>query len=114
MGAKIDPTVFLSATARIADPWFLEIQNHATVGGGALILGHAGQGREIVLGSVFIGEGAVIGAHSVILPDVKVGRNARVAAGAVVVRGTVIPEGETWAGVPARKIRSGSLESEGG
>jgi acetyltransferase-like isoleucine patch superfamily enzyme len=108
MGAKMATSVFISPRARIADPWFVEIQENATIGDDAVILGHAGHGRNIILGSVFIGEGAIIGMRSVLLPDVRVGCHARVAAGAVVVRGTVIADGETWAGVPARKISTRS------
>ena len=36
----------------------------------------------------------------------ETGWMAKQASGAVVVRGTVIPDGETWAGVPARRISS--------
>lgn len=104
MGAKMASSVFISGSARISDPWFLEMHENATVGGGTVIMGHAGDGRDIILGSVFIGEGAIIGARCVVLPNTRIGRHARVGAGAVVVRGTVIPDGETWAGVPARRI----------
>lgn len=106
MGARMASSVFISGSARISDPWFLEMHENATVGGGTVILGHAGDGRDIILGSVFVGEGAIIGARCVVLPNTRIGRHARVGAGAVVVRGTVIPDGETWAGVPARKISS--------
>lgn len=104
MGARMAASVFISSSARIFDPWFLEIQEHATIGADALILGHMGDGAQIVLGSVFIGEGAIIGARSIILPNVYIGRHARLGAGALAVRGTVIPDGETWAGVPARRV----------
>jgi acetyltransferase-like isoleucine patch superfamily enzyme len=106
MGSKMASSVFISGSARISDPWFLEAEENVTIGGDALILGHAGNGREIILGTVFIGAGAIIGARAIILPNVRVGSRARVGAGAVVIRGTVIPDGETWAGVPARKIIS--------
>ncbi len=104
MGARMAPSIFTSPSTRISDPWFVEIEENVTIGGDALILGHAGNGREIILGSVLIGAGAVIGTRSVILPNVRIGKDARVGAGAVVARGTIIPDGETWAGAPARKI----------
>ena len=44
-----------------------------------------------------------IGALSVLLPGTRIGRGSIVGAGSV-VRG-VIPAGELWAGVPARKIK---------
>jgi acetyltransferase-like isoleucine patch superfamily enzyme len=104
MGAKMATSVFINPHTWIADPWFVEIQENATIGGDALIMGHAGDGPRITLGSVFIGEGAVIGARCVLFPNVRVGSHARVGVGAVVVGGTVIPDGETWAGIPARRI----------
>ena len=47
-----------------------------------------------------------IGAQSVILKGVTIGEGAVVGAGSVVTKS--IPAGETWAGVPARKIRGSS------
>lgn len=47
-------------------------------------------------------KGAAIGANSTILPGITIGRNAVIAAGAVVTKN--VPDNETWAGVPARKI----------
>lgn len=45
-----------------------------------------------------VGDGAVIGMGALILP-VKIGKNAVVGAGSVVLQD--IPDGETWAGNPA-------------
>lgn len=47
-------------------------------------------------------EGASIGAGAIILPGVKIGKNARIGAGAVVTRD--VPDNETWLGSPARKM----------
>lgn len=46
-----------------------------------------------------LGEQVTVGFEAVIF-DVRIGRGA----GAVVVRGAVIGEGVTWAGIPARRI----------
>lgn len=104
MGARMPDSVLLGGRSRISDPWFLEVGENVNVGGEAVILGHLGHGKEIVLGRVVIGDGAVVGGRAIIFPDVRIGNHARVGAGALVVRGTVIPDGETWAGIPARKI----------
>ena len=53
---------------------------------------------------IIIKEGAFIGAHSIILKGVVVGRHSVVGAGSVVTN--TIPDGELWAGNPARRIRS--------
>lgn len=55
-----------------------------------------------------IGGNVWVGAGCIILPGTVIGDNAVIAAGSV-VRGT-IPPGELWGGVPARKIRTISLE----
>jgi len=49
-----------------------------------------------------VGRGASIGAHSVILPGVRIGRNATVGAGSVVT--TSVPDGATVYGNPARPL----------
>ncbi|MFH1307822.1 MAG: DapH/DapD/GlmU-related protein [archaeon] len=50
-----------------------------------------------------IEEEAKIGANSIILPGVRVGKNALVGAGSVVTRD--VPDGEIWTGNPARFIK---------
>jgi acetyltransferase-like isoleucine patch superfamily enzyme len=104
MGAKMPDSVLLGARSRITDPWFLEVGENVTIGADAVILGHLGHGEEVILGRVVIGDGAIVGMRAVVFPDVRIGRYARVGAGAIVVRGTTIADGETWAGVPARRI----------
>lgn len=47
--------------------------------------------------------GASIGANATVLPGVRIGRNAVVGAGSVVTKD--IPDGETWAGNPARRLK---------
>ena len=52
---------------------------------------------------VTIGNGAFIGADSLILKGVTIGEKAVIGAGSVVTKD--VPAGETWAGNPARKIK---------
>ncbi|HPT65944.1 MAG TPA: acyltransferase [Candidatus Woesebacteria bacterium] len=53
-------------------------------------------------GPVEIGDYVFIGPRSVILPNIKIGKGAVIAAGAVVTKD--VPEFEIWGGVPAQKI----------
>jgi acetyltransferase-like isoleucine patch superfamily enzyme len=53
---------------------------------------------------ITIGRNVWLGAHVILLPGVTIGDNAVVGGGSVVT--TPVPEGEIWAGVPARRIRS--------
>lgn len=52
-----------------------------------------------------IKEGAFVGAHSIILKGVVIGKHAVVGAGSVVTRS--VPDGEIWAGNPAKFIKKG-------
>ena len=52
---------------------------------------------------IVVGSNVWIGVNTVILPGVIISDNAIVGAGSVVTKS--IPSNETWAGVPARKIR---------
>lgn len=53
---------------------------------------------------VKLGSNVWLGCHVVVLPGVSIGDGAIVGAGGIVTKD--IPAGETWAGVPARRIRS--------
>ena len=53
-------------------------------------------------GDVTIGDRVLIGAGSTICDRVTIGNDVTIGAGAVVLPETVIPDGETWFGVPAR------------
>lgn len=54
-------------------------------------------------GSIIINEGAKIGSHSTIMPNVVIGKNAIIGAYSFIKSGTHIPEGEIWFGIPAKK-----------
>lgn len=58
----------------------------------------------VIAGDVRIGDRVLIGAGAVICDRVTVGNDVTVGAGAVVLPETVIPDGETWVGVPARRV----------
>ena len=57
---------------------------------------------ENSFGPVEIGDYVFIGPRAIILPDIKIGKGAVVAAGAVVTKD--IPDFEIWGGIPAKKI----------
>lgn len=60
-------------------------------------------GNCIIAGSSIIGKKAFIGVNAVIKNKVKIGANATVGMGSNVI--CDIPDGEVWAGVPAKKLK---------
>ena len=60
-------------------------------------------------GPVTIGDYVFIGPRAIILPNIKIGKGAVVAAGAVVTKD--IPESEIWGGVPAKKISDRNIKN---
>lgn len=59
-------------------------------------------------GPVEIGDYVFIGPRAIILPNIKIGQGAVVAAGAVVTKN--IPDFEIWGGVPAKKINDRQID----
>lgn len=57
----------------------------------------------VLAGNVTVGDNSFIGANSVVRQGVTIGANVIVGAGSVVVKN--IPDGEIWAGNPAKKIK---------
>lgn len=62
-------------------------------------------------GPVTIGDYVFIGPRAILLPNIKIGTGAVVAAGAVVTRD--VPDFEVWGGVPARKISDRRIKNPG-
>lgn len=103
MGMKIGAGSIIN-TSFISDPSLIEIGRRVTLGGSVTLVAHYGQGGYLVLAPVSIGDGATIGLKSTIMGGVRIGRKAKILPNSVVLPNTVVPDGETWGGVPARKF----------
>ena len=103
MGMKIGRNVTINSTA-IADPSLIEMADGVTIGGSASVMAHYAQGGYLVIAPVRLGSGATIGLRAIVMGGVDVGEKARVLAGSFVLPNTRIPAGETWAGIPARRV----------
>ncbi len=94
---------------RLADKNNIIIGDRASVSPGVILVSSSSPNNSRIApyvrtayGRIIIGEDAWIGAGSVILPDVSIGKGAVVGAGAVVTRN--VDPFTIVAGVPAKKI----------
>jgi carbonic anhydrase/acetyltransferase-like protein (isoleucine patch superfamily) len=84
-------------------------QKHSTTIGNNVSIGH----NAIVHGCV-IADNVLIGMGSIVMDRVQVGSNSIIAAGAVVLEGTIVEPGTIYAGIPAKKVKDISQELIGG
>jgi maltose O-acetyltransferase len=92
----------LGAVVDIFFPENISIGEDAIIGYNTVLLGHEFLQGCYRTGKVEIGARAMLGANCTVLPGVRVGEGATVAAMSLVNRD--IPAGQTWGGVPARRI----------
>lgn len=88
--------------------YLVKIGNHVTIAGGVIFATHDGGTwifrQEIpniqVFGPIIIEDNCVIGQNAILFPNIRIGRNSIVGAGAVVI--SDIPPNSIAMGVPAR------------
>lgn len=95
-------------TPQINDPNLVTIQSGVVIGGTATLNGHLVERGELVFSPIVIEKDALIGTGAMIQPGVRIGAGAVVASKAVVPKYKIIPAGEVWGGIPARKIKDSS------
>lgn len=91
----------------------LKIGNHVGIASQVLIYNDEHDINSLDYGNSFgpveIGDYVFIGPRAIILPNIKIGKGAVVAAGAIVTKD--IPEFEIWGGVPAKKISDRKIDN---
>lgn len=111
-GARVGENCRILIKVLADEPYLVKIGNHVTIAGGVALMTHDGGGwlfsEEFpdlqVFGKIEIQNNCFIGARSMILPNVIIGSNSIVAAGAVVTKN--VPANSIVAGVPAKVISS--------
>jgi len=81
----------------------VQIGARANIGAGTIVANYDGKHKH----ESRIGERAFVGSGSILIAPADVGAGALTGAGAVVRRNTVIQDGESWVGVPARRLEPG-------
>ena len=103
MGVTVGQSVSwaLEATPDVFWPELITLEDDCIVGYDAVLLCHEFLQEEYRTGEIVVGERAMIGAKAVVLPGVRIGADAQVAAGSLVAED--VPPGATVAGVPAER-----------
>lgn len=96
-----------------SEPFLISIGEDCLISFGVTFLTHdgsiaaaahaAGITQMNKFGRIRIGNNCFIGCHTIIMPGVTIGNDCIIGAGSVVTRS--IPDGEVWAGNPARFIK---------
>lgn len=104
-GMKVGNNAFVAVGTAldIFYPELIEIGDNAIIGYGCVITAHELVQGELRIGKIRIGANSVVGTKSVVLPGVDIGDGATVGAMSLVNRD--VPSNEVHCGVPARKIR---------
>ncbi len=110
MGMRIGRGVVLNSEF-ISDPSLITIEEKATIGGSVTIIAHYGVGGYLVIAPVKVGKGATIGIRATLMAGVEIGEGAKILPHSVVLPKTKVPAGETWGGVPARRMDEATLRA---
>lgn len=97
------------------EPWLIKLGNNVRITRGVKFITHDGglwtlrrmgliDEEAVKYGSIEIGDNCNISWDVTIMPNVKIGKNCVIAAGAVVTKS--IPDGTVWGGVPAKQIET--------
>jgi sugar O-acyltransferase (sialic acid O-acetyltransferase NeuD family) len=89
-GVIVGNGVIINSNATVEHDCFIEDYCHVAPG-------------AILAGNVKVGKSTFIGAGATIKQGVTIGKNVTIGAGSVVLKD--IPDNETWAGVPAKKLK---------
>jgi acetyltransferase-like isoleucine patch superfamily enzyme len=112
LGMKIGKNTLIGGV--IKDPCVTEFGDNTTIGEFAIIYGHIHNYKNVTIkiGRVIIGNNCIVGAGSIIMPGSVLQDNVTLAAGALVTQDQILETGKTYAGVPAREIKTDTETSK--
>lgn len=117
-------SIWYNAVIR-GDVNYIKIGNKVNIQDGVIIHGTYKKSPTNICDNVSIGHGAIVhgctikekvlvGMGSIVMDDCVVESNSIIAAGAVLTKGTHVPEGSVFAGMPAKKIKDINVELASG
>jgi acetyltransferase-like isoleucine patch superfamily enzyme len=108
LGVKLGEHVAfgLAVQLDIFFPELIEIRDNTIIGYNATLLAHEFMNRELRTGRIIIGKNVVIGANSTVLAGVEIGDGAVVGAMSLVTKD--VPRNVVVGGIPAKVIRKNS------
>jgi acetyltransferase-like isoleucine patch superfamily enzyme len=109
MGMKIGKRVFIN-TEFISDPCLIKLGDDVVIGGSVHLFAHFAGGGHLVIAPILIEAGVTVGQKATVMGDVRIGAGARILPHSVLLPGSRVGAGETWAGVPARPIMAAEME----
>ncbi len=109
MGMKIGRRAFIN-TEFISDPCLIALGDDVVIGGSVHLFAHFAGGGHLVIAPISIEAGATIGQKATVMGDVQIGAGAKILPHSVLLPGSRVGAGETWAGVPARPITAAEME----
>lgn len=105
IGCKIGKNVVLSMDEWIFDPYVTEIGDNTTIGGRSILTGHIGEGH-LIIKKIKIGNNCLIGGDCFIMPGAIIEDNVVLGAKSLVLKDQILQKGKTYAGMPAREIKT--------
>lgn len=109
MGMRLGQRVFLN-TEFISDPQLITIGDDAVIGGSVHLFAHYGGGGHLVVAPVRIGARVTIGEKATVMGDVEIDADAKILPHSVLLPGSRVGSGETWGGVPARRLEGAGAQ----
>lgn len=100
--------IHIGAQSNVQDGCILHVSDdYPAILGERVTLGH-----RAIVHACTVGDEVLVGMGAIILDGAQIGPRCTIAAGALVTKGTVAPEGSLLVGSPARIVRTLSLDEQ--
>lgn len=103
MGMKIGQRTEVNSS-NISDAALITLEDGVTVGGSVTIIAHYATGGFLIISPVLVRKNATLGIRAIIMAGADIGERATILPNSVVLPKTIVPAGETWAGIPAKRL----------